>query len=213
MKSEENVMENSTKLLFLNEIRVEKETVHKIIEKWHLIADKNLKNSYCLYVSESDVLEISSQNKGFDWEKAIKDSPLLSLEEKLKHSLLSDWKRQILTLKDTVKPQNCELPITPFIQLRHIEVPLKVYNDYTSWRKRTIFEYIKENSKVDSFLAYHSLLSTEPGVTFFSGFSCETKDYLDSFNTPEYQKIVKEAGSQFICGGEKSLYTKIYRKG
>src|SRR3989338_9074015 len=200
-------MTNPAKNLVLSEIKIEAEKVKQVVDLWHSLNEKSANANRCLYVSENDVLEISILNKELSLDKCFHDSPLYEVGEKFRSSLLSDWKRQALTLIDIVKPQSHQLPATPFLQLRHIEVPLRVYNDYIQWRKETIFESVKANENVDSFLAYHSVFSAEPGVTFLSGFSCNSEDYLKGFNTPAYQKIVKDAGNKYICGGEKSLYT------
>lgn len=199
------------KILLLNEIKIAPNDLNKTIDIWmtHFLDNNN--DERCLYLSGDDILEVTVCNDDSSLNNCIHDSLLLNLENKLVGSLLSDWKRQIIKLIDVVKPQIKLLPNTPYLQLRHIEVPLSQYQKYIEWRRKTIFAYVKNNAKVESFQAYHSILSTEPGVTFFSGFSCNEAEYLSSFNTEEYQQIIKEAGNQYICGGEKSLYTKIYQ--
>ena len=132
--------------------------------------------------------------------------------EKLSPFVAGDWRRQILQFVEPVKPTNHALPPTPYLQLRHVEVKPPMYNEYRSWRERTIYEVVRNHSDVEVFLAYHSLLSTEPGVMFLSGFSCEPETYEQIFQSPEYQEIVSQAGNRYITGGSAGLYTKIYRR-
>lgn len=132
--------------------------------------------------------------------------------EHLGLQLASDFRRQVLEFIEA--PKNCAepLPATPWLQLRHVEVPPAVHDDYLAWRERTIFDVVRNSPEVEVFLAYHSLISTEPGVMFVSGFSGDVQAYGAVFSSPRYQQIVREAGSQFITGGDKGLYTKIYRR-
>jgi len=125
--------------------------------------------------------------------------------------LQGDFQRQLLQFVEA--PKNCSsaLPDTPYIQMRHVEVKPVVYQDYLAWRNRTIFEVVRNAPEVESFLAYHSVISTEPGVMFVSGFSSEIEQYLSHFTSPHYKNIVAEAGNTYITGGDRGLYTKIYR--
>lgn len=70
---------------------------------------------------------------------------------------------------------------------------------------------MREASEVETFLAYHSLISSEPGVMFVSGFSGSLAAYSAVFGSPAYQDIVRQAGNRFITGGERGLYTKLYQ--
>jgi len=127
-------------------------------------------------------------------------------------NLASDFRRQLLTFveapKDTLQP----LPTTPYLQLRHVEVPPGRFDEYRAWRERTIFDVVRNSPAVEQFIAYHSLVSTEPGVMFLSGFSVDPDVYAATFNSPRYQQIVQEAGNSFITGGERGLYTKTYQR-
>ncbi|MBI3230502.1 MAG: hypothetical protein HYZ45_10085 [Burkholderiales bacterium] len=125
--------------------------------------------------------------------------------------LAGDFQRQLLRFVEA--PKNCDTPLpnTPFIQMRHVEVKPVVYQDYLAWRERTIFEVVRKSEEVQSFLAYHSVVSTEPGVMFVSGFAVAPEQYLVPFTSPHYQNIVAEAGNTYITGGDRGLYTKIYR--
>ena len=126
--------------------------------------------------------------------------------------LASDFRRQVLEFVEAPKDCMEPLPATPWLQLRHVEVPPAAHGDYLAWRERTIFDVVLNASEVEVFLAYHSVISTEPGVMFLSGFSLDMQAYGAVFSSPRYQQIIREAGAQFITGGNKGLYTKIYRR-
>lgn len=125
--------------------------------------------------------------------------------------LKADFQRQLLRFVEAPKNTDSPLPTTPHIQLRHVEVPPPVYPDYLAWRDRTIFNVVRNADEVDTFLAYHSVVSGEPGVMFVSGFSCPVDQYTSVFNSEHYKDIVAQAGNQYITGGQRGLYTKIYR--
>ena len=128
------------------------------------------------------------------------------------HLLSSDWHRQLIEVVEEVKPQGALLPQGSYIQLRYIEVPMSVYNDYLVWREKTIFEHVKKHSEIKSFVAYHTAISTQPGVLFVSSFDISESEYLACFAKPEYREIVRQAGSKYIAGGEKCLYTQTFNK-
>jgi hypothetical protein len=125
--------------------------------------------------------------------------------------MATDFRRQLLSFVEAPKDTTHALPATPYVQLRHVEVPPAHFADYRAWRNRTIFDVVRTSPQVEVFLAYHSAISTEPGVMFVSGFSGSVEDYTATFNSPRYQQIVREAGDQFITGGDRGLYTKIYK--
>lgn len=126
--------------------------------------------------------------------------------------LAADWRRQVLTYVESVKPTDDPLPRTPYVQMRHVEVKPPVHKDYRAWRERTIYQVVRRSAEVETFLAYHSVLSTEPGVMFISGFSVAPEDYQKVFATEEYGEIVRQAGDTYITGGTGGLYTRIYRR-
>lgn len=205
----------SANYIQLTQINVLPNKMDEVVESWHKMFGNDKKN-YELYFSYHDdkesILIITN----------LKDSPELFLEKANKKEeilgkiinscLISDWRRQILKLEDSVKPLEIDLPASPFLQLRYIEVPICVYEQYLDWRKDTIFHHVKCQKDIDFFLSYHSVMSTEPGVMFLSGFSCAPEEYLSLFKTPKYYQIVKEAGDKYIAGGEKGLYTKLYKR-
>ncbi|MFC5428881.1 hypothetical protein ACFPTO_08730 [Paraburkholderia denitrificans] len=129
----------------------------------------------------------------------------------MRNNMASDWHQQVLALVNEVKPGEAPLPQAEKLQLRYIEVPLSVQDEYLAWRKSTIFDVVRNATRVSSFAAYHTLLSMQPGVMFLSAFEGDTVSYSkDIFETERYQEIVKQAGSRFIAGGENGLYTRVF---
>lgn len=82
--------------------------------------------------------------------------------------LQGDFHRHLLRFVEAPKNISEPLPKTPFIQMRHVEVRPAVYHDYLAWRDRTIFDVVRNAPEVEAFLAYHSVISSEPGVMFVS---------------------------------------------
>lgn len=134
------------------------------------------------------------------------------LEAAFAPHLAADWRRQVLGYVESVKPCPTPLPETPYLQMRHVEVKPPVYPDYREWRDRTIYGVVRRAPEVEVFLSYHSLVSTEPGVMFLSGFSTDPDSYSRVFATDEYRRIVQEAGDTYITGGAAGLYTRLYRR-
>ncbi|MFJ6831652.1 hypothetical protein [Streptomyces sp. NPDC091209] len=123
-----------------------------------------------------------------------------------------DFRRQLLHYVEAPKPTSEALPATPYVQMRHVEVPPPNYRAYRAWREETIFDVVRNAPEVEVFEAYHSVLSSEPGVMFVSGFSCEPAAYQAVFSSPRYQEIVRQAGDQYITGGDRGLYTRLYAR-
>ncbi len=126
--------------------------------------------------------------------------------------LTGDVNRELLEFVEAPKPIDSLLPDTPFVQLRHVEVKPEVMSDYRKWRDETIFDVVRQADEIEVFLAYHSVISGQPGVMFVSGFSCHPDLYGSVFASERYRTIVQEAGEQFITGGTNGLYTKIYEE-
>ncbi|WP_375615132.1 hypothetical protein [Bartonella sp. AC10YNML] len=53
---------------------------------------------------------------------------------------MNDFRRQLLTYVESVKVLKQSLPSTPYLQLRHIEVPPSRFTSYRQWRDKTIFD-------------------------------------------------------------------------
>lgn len=198
-------------LLLITEVFAKKGSTDQAIDEWTRLRTDTGSDS-TLYRSTVDnaLLELS----------ALTEIAQLDKERECFGKLLTDlapfvdgdFRRQVLEFVEAPKPVDASLPSTPYIQLRHIEVPPAVLATYREWRERTIFDVVRRADEVKVFLAYHSLLSTEPGVMFVSGFEVDPDRYAAVFNTDEYQEIVRQAGSKYIAGGERGLYTKIYKR-
>ena len=124
----------------------------------------------------------------------------------------SDFHQSIVGLVEDVIRRKQLIPKTKYMQLRSIEVPLSDIDSYLEWRKCRIFEFVKRNDKVTSFLAFHSVFSTVPGVLFVTEFEGNPDEYRASFLTDEYKQIIKEAGHDHIKSGEQGLQTFEYEK-
>ena len=125
--------------------------------------------------------------------------------------LAGDVRRELLDFVEAPKPCAAGLPRTSYVQLRHVEVKPERMADYREWREKTIFDVVRSADEVEAFLAYHSVVSGQPGVMFVSGFSVDPAEYEAVFASDRYATIVREAGDRFITGGAEGLYTKIYR--
>jgi len=113
----------------------------------------------------------------------------------------SDLHQGIYGFVDAVKERKGFIPTTKYMQLRIIEVPLNGIDSYLEWRKRRIYKYVEKNDKVASFLSFHSVFATNPGVLFVAEFEGDPVEYKNSFLTDEYKVIIKEAGHDHIKGG------------
>jgi hypothetical protein len=133
---------------------------------------------------------------------------LLRLRERLSGSLDREIRSSVLLRELTVKPRALPAPAAPGLQVRYIEVPPRSLTGYREWRARTIFPYVRDAATVDGFSAYYSLVSGNPGVYFFSEYSCDRETYLATFDTPAYRGIVSEAGARYIADGVSGLRTE-----
>jgi len=127
--------------------------------------------------------------------------------------LRGDIKRELLRYVESPIKARTAIPQTNYVQLRHIEVLPSAYQAYLKWRNETIFEVIRNNSNtIDSFDAYHSLISQVPGVMFISCFNGSIEEYMEPFTNDHYKNIITQAGDSYITGGNEGLYTKVYKK-
>ncbi|MGW3648195.1 hypothetical protein [Streptomyces sp. NPDC000878] len=202
----------SSTLLVLNEVAVAPGKVDQVLAEWSELNQKEPVAGRVLYRSTVDdnVLEITPIKELSDL--GALNSVWQKLWESVSADLVSDFRRQLLEFVEAPKDVADALPQTPYVQLRHIEVKPREYTAYREWRESTIFDVVRRADQVKAFLAYHSLLSTEPGVMFVSGFECEPEEYQKVFTSPEYQQIVQQAGDRYIVGGESGLYTRVYKR-
>ncbi|HWX01157.1 hypothetical protein [Collimonas sp.] len=132
--------------------------------------------------------------------------------EQFTEFMVADVQRELVEMVEAPKPVATLLPTNQYIQLRHVEVPPQKFGIYRAWREKTIFGVVRENAEVETFLAYHSVISTQPGVMFISGFSCEPAVYQAIFSSEKYKEIVRQAGDTYITGGTNGLYTRLYAR-
>jgi hypothetical protein len=123
-----------------------------------------------------------------------------------------DFRRQVVRFVEAPKEPGTDLPQTPYVQLRYVEVKPPMYEAYRAWREETIFAVVRESDEVESFSAYHTVVSTQPGVLFVSGFSVPVAEYMAPFTNERYKEIVAQAGDRYITGGPGGLYTRCYER-
>lgn len=205
-------MNDSENFMLITEFKVVPEQENAVIKIWKSIYQNDDKR--CLYknMENNNFLEIILLNKATDMHIKLNNNVRDDFVSQIKPLLLSDWRMQLLELKDEVITNGKLLPTTKYLQLRYIEVPLKVYDEYFQWRRSTIFDHVKKYSEIESFSAYHSIISTQPGVIFLSGFSGDVDKYLTIFSCDEFQRISNEAKRKYILGGDQGLFTILYEK-
>jgi hypothetical protein len=205
-------MQQASEYLLTTEVCLSDGKLNEGAEIWN----KYLDDASQLYFSESSnsLLELRSISVGqlAELPKSLNDRHHKRLKKSLSPLMQSDFRQELLCFKEGVIDQKAYLPQGDYLQMRHIEVPLNVHENYLEWRERTIFSYVRELANIESFTAYHSCFSTLPGVMFVSSFSCDPKIYAANFSTDAYQEIVRQAGDKYISGGKEGLYTKIYKR-
>ena len=170
----------------------------------------NKKYYLCEEQGINEILELRSFNdiKEIPWI----EEELNSMFYQLSDILSGDVRRELLTFVESPINNPLSLPDSKYIQLRHVEVPAHNYSQYRKWRDETIFNVVRENKdKIESFEAFHSLISGQPGVMFISSFNVDKSIYCEPFTNSNYKNIVQQAGDNYITGGNDGLYTRIYR--
>lgn len=202
----------SATLLILNEVGVAPGRTDEVLARWSELNEKEPLAGRTLFrgADGANVLEVTPVEDyseldalSVGWRR---------LWDTVAVDLVSDFRRQLLEFVEAPKDTADPLPLTQYVQLRYIEVKPKEYAVYREWRERTIFDVVRRADPVIAFLAYHTLLSTRPGVMFVTGFDCEPAEYQRVFTSAEYQDIVRQAGDRFIVGGESGLYTRVYKR-
>jgi hypothetical protein len=202
----------SATLLILTEVGVAPGRVDEVLARWGELNEKEpLAGRTLLRSTDGDtVLEITPVQDYAELDAL--SAGWRRLWDTVSADLVTDFRRQLLEFveapKDTVDP----LPRTRYVQLRYIEVKPTEYAAYREWREKTIFDVVRRAEQVTTFLAYHTLLSTRPGVMFVTGFDCAPEEYQKVFASAEYQEIVRQAGDRFIVGGENGLSTRVYER-
>lgn len=199
-------------MLMITEAVAAPDDVERSVETWRAYRHERPVSGSVMYRSLDDatLLELTPVADVCEL-RELRDS-FRDLSGVLAGGLEGDVRRQLLEFVEAPKPTDTAVPRTPYVQLRHVEVIPRVYDNYRDWRERTIFDVVRNASEIDVFLAYHSLVSTEPGVMFLSGFSCDPDEYAAVFASEQYREIVRQAGTRYITGGERGLYTKTYAR-
>ena len=201
---------SATRYLLITKVFSTEHHLQKLATQWK----SYINSSANIYLNENhnELIELKAINNPQDIFNKEEKTKKYNLINELGSMLNSDFHQELLEFKENVIPQKDILPNNNYLQLRHIEVPIKVIDNYSDWRNETIFQHVKSLKNVDSFVAYHSLFSTLPGVMFICNFSCEPSKYLLGFNNEDYKNIITQAGNKYIAGGKEGLYTKIYKK-
>ncbi|MGK4585109.1 hypothetical protein [Kitasatospora sp. HPMI-4] len=194
-------------LLLVTEVPVARETVQEALTVWR---SRTAAPGSVLYESTESPAVLELTPLAGLAELAVLTARWRDLGQALAPLSTGDVRRQVLAFVAAPKPVANELPDTPYIQLRHVEVKPPVHEEYLAWREGTIFAEVLKSERIEAFLAYHSLLSTEPGVMFVSGFSCEPAQYLPTFASERYAEIARQAHPRFVT--DAGLYTRIYRR-
>lgn len=173
-----------------------KKELEKILKEFSLYKERN-SNLYIILFQIENFEIIDNILNEYDF-----------FEKDLSKVINSDYHWNIVGYVESVKERVSSIPRSEYMQLRHIEVPLKNIDSYLKWRRKTIFKYVKNNKEVKSFEVFHSLVSGVPGVWFISEVNGDVVNYERSFNTQEYKEIIKEAGDSHI---KNKLSTIIYK--
>lgn len=185
---------------------------NQIIDIWNSSEAKVILGESVLYkaIKKNSLVLLYKVEKFNEAQGFIESIAFNQFIDEISEFMDSDLHQEIVALVKQVSPRDNLLPTTPYMQLRHIEVPLSGIEDYLDWREKTIFDFVGRNDKVTSFVAFHSLLSSTPGVLFVTEFEGDPDEYRNSFLTPEYQQIIKEAGHDHIKGGLNTYeYSKV----
>lgn len=159
--------------------------------------------------AESHFIEILGLSSLTDLDSYLTNDETRNFESKIGDNLSYDIRREVLRQQDIVKPTARWIPSTDNLQMRYIEVPLYLLDEYHNWRQDTIFANVSKRDEINGFTAYHSVISQQPGVTFFVEFDCTPDELHEGFQSDEYKQIVKDANT-YIIGGNQNLYTRFY---
>mgnify|MGYP006170662479 CR=1 FL=1 len=201
----------SAQFIMITEVGVTSGKSQEVIKKWRSItpAEELVQRVFYKSTDDEKILEIVAL-ESLDITRSLL-SYFDMVMETVRDSLKSDFRRQLLSFVEAPRKTDGLLPSTQFLQLRHVEVLPPMYKAYRHWREETIFDVVRNAEVIELFLAYHSAISTEPGVMFLSGFNGDVDSYMKVFNSDRYKDIVQQAGNQYITGGEKGLYTRLYQ--
>ncbi|MDA1358873.1 hypothetical protein O1R50_04520 [Glycomyces luteolus] len=202
----------SATYLLTTELPVQADRADEAAAAWsELLADAADKDRVLYRCLEADTLLELRALTGLD-EIAAADADFETQWHAVGPHAAGDFRRQALRFVEAPKEPGTALPVTPYVQLRYVEVKPTAYEAYRAWREATIFDVVRGAEEVDSFSAYHTVVSTQPGVLFVSGFSCPPEQYQRPFTSDRYREIVQQAGDRYITGGPGGLYTRCYER-
>ncbi|WP_375607426.1 MULTISPECIES: hypothetical protein [unclassified Bartonella] len=130
----------STPYLLITEIYPKENQTLTVAKKWRQITAEKSEQQATVFVSLDNRTVL--QLRALPSLKQIESLPgIWELELKLLgEDLVNDFRRQLLTYVESVKVLKQSLPSTPYLQLRHIEVPPSRFTSYRQWRDKTIFD-------------------------------------------------------------------------
>ncbi|MFJ1751576.1 hypothetical protein [Kitasatospora sp. NPDC088134] len=204
----------SAQLLLVTQVPVQADAADQAVKAWQrLNAEHGAVAQLYRSTERGTLLELRALD-GLDQVPAL-HAEWAAQWQALAPYLAGDFRRQLQEFVEAPKPTALALPDNPFVQLRRVEVKPPVIADYLAWRDRTIFEVVRGAEESETFLAYHSLLSTEPGVLFVAGFSVEPAVHNAVFRTPHYEEILVQARENYIVtdtGGDAGLFLETYAR-
>lgn len=139
------------------------------------------------------------------------DSAWLEIERSVRPRLTVDFRRQVHVLRHAVR-QASALPTAAALQLMRMEVTPQLSQSFQALREQTLYPHAEKSSVVESFLALDSVISTEPGVLYLTGFGCEKAKFVDEFATGSQREFVTEAASRFVIGGAAAIHSSLWLK-
>lgn len=202
---------NASNYVLVVKVKFKADGFADFAEKWKQERARKNRNFY-INEEEFSVLELTALASLEQFSGVIPGNSHKEIIAKFGEQLFGDISQELLEFQEDVVEQDALLPTDDYLQMRHIEVPLRVFKAYDDWRHETIFKHVKQLDTVGSFVAYHSLFSTKPGVMFIASFSGDPETYMSGFANDAYKEIVEQAGDRYIAGGKDGLYTKIYKK-
>lgn len=196
----------SSKYILISSFKLKENLDEFIFEK--IISESEKKYFISEEIGNKEIIELRCFNN-IEQMSLVEEEIEMAFHE-LSDYLLGDISRELIKFVESPLESSSLLPESEYIQLRHVEVPPSNYSEYRKWREETIFSVVKDNKdKIESFEAYHSIISGQPGVMFISSFNGDVDAYKKIFNDDRYKEIVRQAGDSFITGD--GLYTRIYR--
>lgn len=204
----------SAQLLLATQVPVQNSAADQAVKIWQQLNDDNGGTAQLYRSLDRDMLLELRALDSLDELPALQGQ-WSALWQALAPHLAGDFRRQVQEFVEAPKPTGLALPDSPYVQLRRVEVKPPVIADYRAWRDRTIFEVVRGAEESEIFVAYHSLLSTEPGVLFVAGFSVAPEVHNAVFRTPHYEEILVQARENYIVtdiGGDAGLFLETYAR-